>query len=333
MKPKILLTGPIHAQGLRLLEELLTVQGDTKNPMARDDVLRLLEDKEGIVLASLVKVDTEFLNHAPNLKVISTVSVGYDHINVEETTRRGVYVCNTPGVLTDCVAEITWSLILSAYKRTSEAEKFMRANKWIRGFYGLEFLGRDLGGKVMGIIGLGRIGIRVAEIAKCFGMTVKYFDVIKHKDADKMGIQYCELDKILSGSDIVSIHVPLTKENYHLIGEKELKIMKKDAILINTSRGSIINERALIEALKEKRIGGAGLDVFEVEPLPLDSELLRLENVVLSPHRGSASVETRASMAKLAARNLIAVLKGEMPFALVNPEVTRIRPLGEVKLL
>ena len=333
MKPKILLTGPIHEKGYELISRYFAVEGDVKEIMERNDVLKALSDKDGLMLANHVKVNAELLDTAPNLKVVSTVSVGFDHIDLVETTKRGVYVCNTPGVLTDCVAEITWGLILSTYKRMSEAERYMREKKWVKIFYGNEFLGRDVKGKILGIVGLGRIGTRVAEIAKAFGMKIIYYDIIRPKDIDKMGIEFFDLDKLMSVSDVVSVHIPLTKDTRHLIGDSRIKMMKKDAIIVNTSRGPIIEEQALIQALKENRIAGAGLDVFEEEPLPLTSELLELENIVLSPHRGSASYETRAAMSELAARNLIAVLKGEMPPALVNQDVLKVKPLKAVKIL
>lgn len=333
MKPRILLTGPIQEKGYKLISRYCDVEGDIHQPLERADVLRMSRDKDGLMLASHIKIDAEFLDATPNLKIISTVSVGFDHIDVDEATKRGVYVCNTPGVLTDCVAEVTWSLILSTYKRMSEAERFVRSRKWTRAFYATEFLGRDLRGKVLGIVGLGRIGIRVAEIAKAFGMKVAYNDIIRQKNAEKLGIKYFSLEKLMATSDVISIHTPLRKDTYHLIDGSKIALMKKDAIIVNTARGPIVDEKALTKALKENRIAGAGLDVFEIEPLPLDSELFQLENVVLSPHRGSASYETRDAMAELAARNMIAVLKGRMPPALVNPEVLKVKPLKSVKLL
>ena len=333
MKPKILLTGPIHEKGYELITRYFDVEGDVKKIMERDDELKALSDKDGLMLANHVKVNAELLDVAPNLKVVSTVSVGFDHIDVVEATKRGVYVCNTAGALTDCVAEITWGLILSTYKRMSEAERYMREKKWVKTFNFNEFLGRDIKGKILGIVGLGRIGTRVTEIAKAFGMKVIYYDIIKPKDVENMDIKFYDLNTLMSTSDVISVHIPLTKDTKHIIDESRLRMMKKDAIIVNTSRGPVIDEQALIKALKEKTIMGAGLDVFEEEPLPLSSELLELENVVLSPHRGSASYETRAAMSELAARNLIAVLKGEMPPALVNQDVLKVKPLSAVKIL
>jgi glyoxylate reductase len=333
MKPKILLTGPIQEKGYNLISRYFTIEGDIQKIMNRDNVLKAIRDKDGLMLASHTVINSELLDKAPNLKVVSSISVGYDHIDLKETTKRGVYVCNTAGALTDCVAEVTLALILSTYKRMSEAERFMRDQKWTRVLGFTEFLGRDVKGKVLGIVGLGRIGSRVAEIAKAFGMKVIYYDIIRPKYAEEMGLEFYDLNALMKASDIVSIHIPLSEDTRLLIDESKLKMMKKDAIIVNTSRGPIIEEKALIKALKEKTIMGAGLDVFEEEPLPLNSELLRLENVVLSPHRGSASYETRSAMSELAARNLVAVLSGEMPPALVNRDVLKVKPLSKIKMI
>ncbi|MEM2180026.1 MAG: D-glycerate dehydrogenase [Nitrososphaeria archaeon] len=332
MKPKILTTLELPSNALEKLKEYFIVEGGPDLIKDRVNLLNSLKDKVGLLTAPHIKVDKELFEHAPNLMVVSTYSVGYDHIDVPEATRRGIYVCYTPGVLSDCVAEVTWGLILSTYKRISEAERIVRARKWVKGIY-KEPLGRDLKGKTLGIIGLGRIGRRVAEIGRCFGMNVIYYDIVKPSDADKLDFQYCDLETLLKNADVVSVHVPLQKETYHLIDESKLRLMKRDAIIVNTSRGAVIDEKALIKALKEGWIMGAGLDVFETEPLPLDSELLDMENVVLSPHRGSASIETRTAMLNLAINNLISVLKGEIPPALLNSDVVKVRPLSETKVI
>jgi glyoxylate reductase len=332
MKPKILTTLELPKHALDILEKYFIVEGGPDLVKDRSKLLSMLEDKVGLLTAPHIKVDSELFDHAPNLMVVSTYSVGFDHIDVNEATKRGIYVGYTPGVLSDCVAEVTWALILSTYKRISEAERIVRARKWVKGIY-KEPLGRDLKGKTLGIIGLGRIGRRVAEIGRCFGMRVVYYDIVRPPDAEKLDFEYCDLDTLLKISDVVSIHVPLLKETYHLIDESKLRLMKKDAIIVNTSRGAVIDEKALIRALKEGWIMGAGLDVFEQEPLPLDSELLDMENVVLSPHRGSASIETREAMLNLAVNNLISVLKGQKPPALLNPDVMKVRPLDKTKVL
>lgn len=332
MKPKILTTLELPDNALEMLKKYFTVEGGTELVKDRINLLNSLHDKVGLLTAPHIKVNGELFDNAPNLKVVSTYSVGYDHIDVPEATKRGIYVCYTPGVLSDCVAEVTWALILSAYKRISEAERIVRSRKWVKGIY-KEPLGRDLKGKTLGIIGLGRIGRRVAEIGRCFGMHIIYYDIVKPADADKLDFEYYDIETLLKNSDVVSVHVPLLKETFHLIDESKLKLMKKDAIIVNTSRGAVIDEKALIKALKDGWIMGAGLDVFETEPLPLDSELLNMENVVLSPHRGSASIETRTAMLNLAINNLISVLKGEIPPALLNSDVIKIRPPEEAKVI
>lgn len=333
MKPKVLVTGPLHASGLDLLRAAVLIEGDVEKPMRREDVLSMLSGKDGLVVASPLKVDAALMDLARELKVVSTNSVGYDHIDVAEATRRGIYVCNTPGVLTDCVAETTWALILAVAKRLVEGDRFVRSGRWDRPLTSVEFLGSDLRGKTLGIIGLGRIGKRVAEVARCFGLRVLYYDTVRSELHERMGVVYRELSELLKEADIVTLHVPLKSDTYHMVDASKIYMMKKGAILINTSRGAVVDERVLVEALRDGRIAAAGLDVFEEEPISKESELVKLENVVLSPHRGSASVETRMAMAELVARNLISVLKGVMPPALVNPEVLNVRSLEEVKML
>jgi glyoxylate reductase len=281
------------------------------------------------------KIDKEVLDAAPNLRVISSYSVGFDHIDVEEATKRGIYVTNTPGVLTETTADLAWSLLMTIARRIVEADKFVRTGKWKVGWSPTLLLGRDVYGKTLGIVGLGRIGSAVAKRARGFDMKVLYYDVIRPppEREKELGVEFAPLDRLLKESDFVTLHVPLTKETYHMISERELKLMKSTAFLINTSRGAVIDEKALVKALKEGWIAGAALDVFEKEPIDLDNPLLELENVVLVPHIGSASTETRSKMAEMAAKNLIAVLKGEEPPFLVNPEVMKVRPLSTVKMI
>lgn len=333
MKPKILITGPIYNSGLNILKNSVDIEGDLNKPMRRDEVLDMLGDKDGLIITSPLKVDAELIGVARRLKVLSTNSVGYDHIDIVEATRHGIYVCNTPGVLTDCVTETTWALILAVAKRLVESDRFVRSGQWNKPLTSVEFLGSDLRGKTLGVVGLGRIGKRVSEIAMCFGLRVLYYDIVRSEVYERMGVEYCELNELLKEADIVTLHVPLKEDTYHILDAKRIDMMKRGAILVNTSRGAVVDERALLAALRDGKIAAAGLDVFEEEPIQQDNELMKFENVVLSPHRGSASVETRAAMAELVARNLISVLRGIMPPALVNPEVIKIRPLEEVKML
>jgi len=230
-------------------------------------------------------------------------------------------VTNTPGVLTETTADLAFALILATARRIVEADKFTRSGKW-KSWGPMLFLGRDVYGATLGIIGLGRIGQAVARRAKGFNMKVIYYSRKRKEDVEReLGVEYRELRSLLREADIVSIHTPLTEETYHLIGEKELSLMKPTAILINTARGAVVDQKALYKALKERRIFGAGLDVYEKEPIDADDPLMELDNVVLLPHIGSASVETRGRMARMAAENLLAGLRGEKPPNLVNPEV------------
>jgi len=274
-------------------------------------------------------IDEEVFDAAPKLRIVSQYAVGYDNIKVEEATKRGIYVTNTPGVLTETVADFTFALMLAVARRVVEADRYVREGKWKVGWHPLMMVGTDVYGATLGIVGLGRIGSAVARRAKGFNMRVIYYDVVRREDLEKeLGIEYVSLDKLLEESDYVSLHTPLTPQTYHLIGEEQLKKMKKTAFLINTARGKVVDQKALYKALKEGWIAGAGLDVFEQEPISPDDPLLELDNVVLAPHAASASYETRSRMAEMVADNLIAFLKGEVPPNLVNKDVVNVRPPG-----
>lgn len=282
------------------------------------EIMKKLPGKQA--LCCNVEIDAEIMDTAPDLKIIANYGVGYNNIDVEAATRRGILVTNTPGVLTAAVADLAWCLLLCVARRVIEANAFMRSGKFR--FSGPKFfLGQEIEGKALGIIGAGRIGTAVAERAQGFGMRILYYDLVTNKKLRKVGAEKVELNRLLKNADFISIHVPLTKELTHLIGVKELKLMKARAYLINTSRGAIIDERALVEALKEQSIAGAALDVYENEP-ELTPGLADMKNVVLTPHIGSATTETREKMAVIVAENCIAALKEEeKPPDLVNPEV------------
>ena len=336
-KPKVYVTRIIPEPGLKILREAgleIELHESKEWPPKREELIEKVRDKDAVLCLLTDKIDAEVMDAAPNLKVISTYSVGFDHIDVEEATKRGIYVTHTPGVLTDAVAELTVGLILSICRRILEADKIIRTGQWNKPWNPFFLTGMELKGKTLGIVGFGRIGRAVAKKMSGFEMRILYYDVRRDEKAEKeLGAQYADLETLLKESDIVSLHVPLTKQTYHMIGEKELKLMKPTAYLINTARGAVVDTEALVKALKEGWIAGAALDVFEQEPLPSDHPLTKLENVVLTPHIGSATVEARSRMAELAAKNLVAVLKGEMPPALVNPEVLKVRPLEKVKML
>ncbi|HHW26387.1 MAG TPA: D-glycerate dehydrogenase, partial [Firmicutes bacterium] len=256
----------------------------------------------------------------PRLKVVANMAVGYDNIDVAECTRRGIVVTNTPGVLTETTADLAFALILAAARRVTEAERYLRQGQW-KTWSPMLLTGVDVHGATLGIVGLGRIGEAVARRARGFSMRVLYANRSARPEVEAaLGIERRGLDELLKSSDFVSIHVPLNDSTRHLIGERELNLMKPTAVLVNTSRGPVVNERDLYRALKDRRIFAAGLDVFDTEPIRSDNPLLELDNVVLLPHIGSASIATRTQMAVMAARNLTQVLAGQTPQNPVNPE-------------
>ncbi|MCD6458259.1 MAG: D-glycerate dehydrogenase [Thermoproteales archaeon] len=335
-KPKVYVTRIIPEPGLEILKKYVDIElHESKEwPPSREEVLEKIKDKDGLLCLLTDKIDAEVMDAAPNLKVISTYSVGYDHIDIEAATKRGIYVTHTPGVLTDAVAEFTVGLLLAVTRRVLEADRTIRANEWNKPWNPFFLTGPELKGKTLGIIGFGRIGVAVAKKVQGFEMNIIYYDVYRKEDVEReLGVKYVDLETLLKTSDFVSLHVPLMKETYHMISEKELKMMKPTAYLINTARGAVVDTDALIKALEEGWIAGAALDVFEQEPLPPNHPLTKFKNVVLAPHIASATIEARQRMAKLAANNLVAVLKGEMPPALVNKDVLKVRPLEKVKMI
>jgi len=280
------------------------------------------------------KIDAELMDQGKDLRVVSSYSVGYDHISIPEATRRGIYVTNTPGVLTEATADLTWALLMTVARRIVEAENYLRQGKW-RNWAPDLMLGADVHGMTLGIIGLGRIGAAVARRARGFDMRILYYDVIEPPAqlVAEVGARKVSLEKLLAESDFVTLHVPLTEETRHLINEKTLRMMKPTAYLINCSRGPIVDEPSLVKALKERWIAGAALDVYEQEPIDMKSPLLSLQNLVMVPHIGSATTTSRAKMAELAARNLLLIFQGRTPLHLVNPEVMRIRPVESLKMI
>ena len=268
------------------------------------------------IIAGMETVDDDFLDKAPRLGIVARFGVGYDSVDVEACTKRGVHVTHTPGVLSGAVADLTWGLILSQMRGILESDGHVR-DGWAERTRRLP-LGRDTEGKTLGIVGLGRIGVEVAKRAQGFDVDVLYYDVYRREGLEEsMGIRYVGLDELLKASDIVTIHVLLIPSTRHLIGAREFELMKEDAIIINTSRGPVIDQAALVEALKSGQIGGAALDVFEEEPLPAGDELAELGNTVLTSHIASATVETRRKMAEVDAVNVRAYLEGKTPPNLV----------------
>jgi lactate dehydrogenase-like 2-hydroxyacid dehydrogenase len=280
-----------------------------------------LPDAEGLFTLLTIKVDDALLSRAPNLKVVSNMAVGFDNVDVEACTRRGIPVGNTPGVLTDGTADLTMAILLAAARRLFEANLDAREGRWTT-WSPTGWLGKDLSGATLGIIGLGKIGTAIARRAKGFGMDLIFSDPHPNTElAIELGAERVVLDELLKEADFVSLHVPLTKRTKHLINEDALKLMKPSSLLINTSRGPIVDQAALIHALKNGVIGGAALDVTDPEPLPPDNELFSLENCLVVPHIGSATWNTRRRMAERACNNLLAGLEGKkLPYC-VNPEV------------
>lgn len=334
MKPKLFITRELFPDVIEKLSKYYDVEvWDRYQPPPYEVLLSKAREVDAMATLLTDRIDCNLLQQAKRLRIIAQYAVGYDNIDVECATRLGIYVTNTPGVLTEATAELTWALILSLARRIVEADHFVRWGEWYRlktGWHPLMLLGVELKGKTLGVVGLGRIGSRVAEIGiKGFGMKVIYYDVIRREDLEKaLGIEYRDLDQLLQEADIVTIHVPLTKETYHMINEERLKKMKRSALLINTARGAVIDTEALVKALREGWIAGAALDVFEREPIDPNHPLMAFKNVVLAPHIGSATYETRHAMAELVAENLIAFYEGREPPTLVNKEVLKVRPPG-----
>jgi len=329
-RAKVFVTRRLFDEAISLIEEHADVEvyDSEEEPAPYDLILEKVRDIDGLLCLLTDKIDARVIEAGERLKVISNYAVGYDNIDVEAATKRGIYVTNTPGVLTETTADLAWAILMAIARRVVEADKYVRAGRWIHAWGPKMMLGSDVHGKTLGIVGLGRIGSAVARRAKGFNMRVIYYDVVRREDLEgKMGLEYKPLEELLREADYITLHVPLTKDTYHLIGERELNMMKPTAYLINTSRGAVVDQRALYRALKERRIAGAALDVFEKEPIDQDDPLLELDNVVLTPHIGSASVETRKKMAMMATENLVSVLRGVEPPNLVNPEVRKIRPL------
>lgn len=332
LKPKAYVSRIIPEPGMGLLYEncdvILHAEKDT--PPSREELLSKSKECEGALVLLTERVDREFIDNATHLKVVSTYSVGFDHIDVRYATQRGIIVAHTPDVLTEATADFTFALILAASRRVTEGDRFVRSGLWNRPWSPYLLLGNDAHGAALGIIGMGRIGKAIARRAHGFGMTVNYFDR-KGPDLElekDLGIKYTDFEDILKYSDIVSVHLPLDEKSRHRFGRHEFSLMKKSAVFVNTARGGIVDTQALYSALKNRQIFSAGLDVFEEEPMDPNNPLLSLDNVVLSPHLASASIQARSKMAELAASNLIEVLKGKTPKAIANREVlskTRLR--------
>ena len=322
MKPRVLVTREISPEAVVRLKQLFIVDSNQNDlPVSPRQLLQKLKGKDGVVTLSTDVVNDEILAKNPQLKIVCNVAVGYNNLDVAAGTRRGVMMTNTPGVLDDTTADLTWALILSAARGLANADRSVRAHKWKR-WRMMEYLGQDVYGKTIGICGFGRIGRGVARRAMGFNMKVLYVNRSRASEAVEQEFRASYVDKrtLLRESDVVTLHLPLSPETRHYIGAKELALMKTSAILVNVSRGPVVDEKALVRALKSGRIFGAGLDVYEHEPT-LAPGLAGLSNVALTPHIGSGTIETRLKMSNMAVTNCIAGLTGQRPPNLLNPDV------------
>ena len=324
MKPRALVTREVFDETLAFLAQHCEVESNQEDRAFDPEALaRRLEDKDGVMCALTDRIDDKLLSRCPKLKAVANIAVGYNNIDLPACTARGVMATNTPGVLDDSTADLAWALILGAARRLTELERRVRAGEWT-GWRLKQWLGIDVHHATLGIFGMGRIGQAIARRAAGFEMKVLYHNR-NRVDSDierRLNATYVTQDELLRQSDFVVLQVPYSPETHHMIGARELKLMKPTAILINSTRGGVVNDAALVVALKSGVIRAAGLDVFENEPR-LNPEFLWLDNVVLMPHIGSSTEATRRAMAMTAARNLVAALTGGKPPNLLNPEAKK----------
>jgi glyoxylate reductase len=324
MKPQVLVTRKIQEKPLHLLCERAEVAiNERDRAMTPEEIMTQLPQKVGLLAMGGDPVTAQILKAGKDLKIVANNAVGFNNIDVAEATRLSIAVTNTPDVLTDTTADLAFGLILGVARRMAEGDRFIRAGKWAGWFPDL-LLGSDVHGKTLGIMGFGRIGSTVARRAMGFNMKILYTDIqpTNRPTEEQCAAKWVTMGELLQHSDFVTLHVPLTPQTRHLIGRAELDMMKRSAFLINTSRGPVVDEAALVEALQSKTIAGAGLDVFEEEPR-VNPALLQMDNVFLLPHIGSATFQTREKMSMVAVNNILAVLQGERPPNILNPEIYR----------
>jgi glyoxylate reductase len=321
-RKKIFITRKINSIALELLKKYYDVilNNKTDSP-SKNVMIKKVKNVFGILCTLSEKIDSDIMDAAgSNLKVISTLSTGYEHIDICEATKRGIYVTTTGDILSEATADLTFGLLLAISRKIVQGHLYIIDGKWNKGWTPNLFLGNNIHGSTLGILGLGNIGTAVAKRAHGFNMNIIYNNrhPLSKSIEHKLNVTFVSFDQLLENSDFLSIHTSFNNDNFHLIDSTELKKMKKTSFLINTSRGNIINEISLIKAIKNKWIAGAGLDVFEKEPLPIQNELLKLKNVILLPHLGSATVQTRNRMSEVAAINLHNILSKKKPLFLVN---------------
>jgi len=322
-KPKVFATHQLFDEARQILDAACDVEywtNDERPP--REEVLRRVKDKEGLVCLLTEKVNDELLRVAPKLRIAANVAVGYDNIDVDACTKRGVVATNTPGVLDETTADFAWTLMMAVARRLAEGEQLARSGTW-KGWNLDQLCGADIWGKTLGLVGFGRIGRAVARRALGFHMKVIYTDAVKApaEVAKSLNVEYRDMNALLAESDFISLHVPLIPETRGLFDSPKFYRMKPTAFLINTSRGPVVEESALVAALDAKKIAGAALDVYENEPFIHPG--LKRPNVVLAPHLASASLETRTKMAVMAATNVVGLFQGQMPPNMINPAVLR----------
>jgi glyoxylate reductase len=330
MAPRVLITHKLAEEAVDVARQSCEVHfTPLDQPLDAATLRQAVAGMDGLISVVTDTIDTALLQAGPDLKVVANVAAGYDNVDVPAATRHGVVVTNTPGVVTESTADLTWGLLFGIGRRVTEADRYVRAGKW-KEWRLMVLLGHDVHGGTLGIIGMGGIGQAVARRASGFGMTILYHNRRRLPEdvESKLGATWVELDELLRNADFVSVHTPLTAETRHLISDRELRLMKPTSYLINTSRGPVVDEQAVIRALQGRWIAGAGLDVFEQEP-EVPQALKDLENVVLLPHIGSASVASRTRMAVMAAQSAVAVLQGQRPLHVVNPEVYESRMQAE----
>ena len=330
VKPRVYVTRQLFDEAIKILEDAakVGVYEGVDDAIPRELLLENVRGVDGLLSLLTERIDEEVMDASENLKVISNYAVGFNNIDVEAATERGIYVTNTPGILTDTTADYAFALLMAVARRIPEADRNIRARKWIHAWGPKMFVGSDIHGKTLDIIGLGRIGRALVKRAQGFDMKVIYYDMMRDKSQEeKLSIRYAPMETVLEQADYVSIHVPRTDSTHHMISDKELTMMKERAYLINTSRGPVVDEDALYRALRDGTIAGAALDVFEEKPISHSSPLLGLDNIIMTHHIASASVETRIKMATTAAENLVSVLKCVESPNLVNPNVRKVKPL------
>ena len=323
LRPRVFVTRQFFPEALEVLTDAADAEvWPDDEPPTTEQLLGKVVEADGILTNIMDRIDADVFQAAHRLKVVSQLGVGVDNIDVAEATRRGVLVGNTPGVLAKATADIAFGLLMSAARRISEGDRGLRAGNWKMQYHPMVWLGAEVHGATLGIIGMGQIGVEMAKRARGFDMRVIYYSRTRKLELEsQLGMEYFEPSDLLSTADFVTLHIPLTLETRHFIGERELRLMKPTAILVNTARGAVVDSQALYTALKEGWISGAALDVTDPEPILPDDPLLTLDNLVITPHIGSASIDSRRRTCLLAARNVVAGIEGRRLEACANPEV------------